>query len=105
MCLKAREPPLAKKDYKGNFITSSEGLKNLFEKTYQDRLKHNEIKDDFKDLEKSKIKIFETRIEEASKIKTEPWTMKELTNVLKKIKKMKKPEILMDSLMRFLNLE
>ena len=48
MCLKAREPPLAKKDYKGNFITSSEGLKNLFEKTYQDRLKHNEIKDDLK---------------------------------------------------------
>ena len=33
---------------KGNFITSSEGLKNLFEKTYQDRLKHNEIKDDLK---------------------------------------------------------
>ena len=46
---KLREP-MAKKDDKGNIITSPEGLKSLYINTYDDRLGEKEKSDDFKEL-------------------------------------------------------
>ena len=87
MCPKAKEPALAKKDKSGNLVTSGEGLKKLYEKTYKERLKHNEIKDNLQSLQENKMKIFESRIKEASTKRTDPWTHKQLIDVLKNMKK------------------
>ena len=36
-------------------------MKNLYENTYKERLKHNKMKEGFEELEKNKIKLFEKK--------------------------------------------
>ena len=54
-CPKLRDQAIVKKDSKGNFITTGAGIKQLYESTYKDRLKHNLIRQELKDLEANKI--------------------------------------------------
>ena len=42
--------PIGKKDLKGNVITNHIGLKKLYLKTYQERLRNRPIKKEFEDL-------------------------------------------------------
>ena len=82
LCSRVRDQATVKKDKMGNFITTENGIKQLYEKTYKDRLKHNTIKEEYKELEKNKLKLFKKRIEEASKRKTKPWTKQNLRSKL-----------------------
>ena len=78
--------PAAKKDEKGNLITSHNELKNLYEKTYIDRLKHREITKDFEDIKIKKENLFELNLKAATEKQSPQWSKKDLMNVLKKLK-------------------
>ena len=41
------DPPMAKKDAKGNVITAPHLLKKLYLDTYKDRLRHRDMKKEF----------------------------------------------------------
>lgn len=86
---KSNEKPTAKKDKKGNLVTSHKLLKNLYKDTYTERLKHREISADISDLKELKEKLFDLRLKETTQRKTEPWTEDQLFVVLKSLKKNK----------------
>ena len=76
-CPKVKDQAIAKKDSRGNFITTESGIKQLYEKTYRERLKHNVMREDLKHLQTNKMKLFEERLTAASKVITEPWSEEE----------------------------
>ena len=79
--------PVGKKDRHGNLITNHEGLKNLYLKTYVNRLRNRPIKSDFEEIRKMKMKLFELRLELSESNKSRPWKMKHLLKVLTNLKK------------------
>ena len=70
LCPKLREPAIAKKDKNGNIVTTEVALNKLYEDTYKERLKPNEPKERLKNQFENKMKLFDMRIEEAKKNKT-----------------------------------
>ena len=86
--------PVGKKDRKGNLITNHKGLKQLYLKTYIDRLRNRPIKDDFEDLKTLKLVLFNLRKQLCEGEKSKPWEMKHLEAALKELKRIG-PEILM----------
>ena len=87
MCPRAKEPPMAKKDKRGNIITTEKGIKHLYKETYIDRLKPNKMREGLEDLQQAKDKLFEERMKTASKNKTSPWNREQLVKVLSSLKK------------------
>jgi hypothetical protein len=80
------DPPMAKKDGQGNLVTDKAGLKELYLKTYMDRLKPNQIKPGLETLEEMKEYLFKLRFDICKERKSEKWTMKDLENVFKSLK-------------------
>ena len=80
------EPPMAKKDLKGNLITDKKLLEKLYSDTYVDRLKPNDITPGLENLEKLKEYLFQLRYENCKTKKSEKWTTKDLEKVLKRLK-------------------
>ena len=50
--------PVGKKDSKGNLITNHEQLKELYLKTYRQRMRNRPIKEKLQDLKKLKSELF-----------------------------------------------
>lgn len=86
---KYRDPPFAKKDEEGHLVTSVEKLKELCVRTYKDRLKHEEIKPSLKNYKLYEEELFQNRKSECEKVPLKPWTMAQLVEVLKGLKKEK----------------
>ena len=51
LCPRSIDPPMAKKDSNGQLVSEPGKLKQLYATTYKLRLRHREIKPDFKQLE------------------------------------------------------
>ena len=77
--------PTGKLNHQGKLVTSPHDLKNLLAKKYIERLRPRPIHPDFEDINIIKKESFKVKLEEASNIKSPPWTMKELEDVLCKI--------------------
>ena len=75
--------PVGKKDRKGNLITNHYGLKQLYLKTYVERLRNRPMKDDFEDLKTLKLVLFNLRKQLCEGEKSKPWEMKHLEAALK----------------------
>ena len=83
------DPPMAKKNEKGNLISSPIPLMNLYEETYHKRLENKQIKPDLEDIKELKESLLDLRMDKVSKNKTPDWTMNNLERVLKSLKKKK----------------
>ena len=86
LCPLSSDPPMAKYDSMGNLITSHAALKDLYLTTYQNRLQHREMKTEYMDIYFLKSELWKSRLENMRKIKTPPWTIKQLEAVLKSLK-------------------
>ena len=81
--------PAGKKDRKGNTIVNHQGLKSLYLKTYQNRLRNRPIQKGFEEIRDLKIILFNLRKHLCQNRKSEPWEMKDLEKALKSLKKNK----------------
>ena len=82
----AMDPPMAKKDSKGNLITSPNLLKMLYAETYRNRLRQREMLPHLMDIFVLKTELWKTRLEIIRTKKTPKWNMKQLDEVLKSLK-------------------
>ena len=80
------DPPMGKKDEKGNLITAPNLLRDLYLRTYQGRLRHRKMKEDFQDLFFLKEELCSSRMVELRNKKTSPWQPSDLTKALKSLK-------------------
>ena len=81
--------PIAKTDKKGNLITNHKDLKNLYLKTYKQRMRNRPIKEELSELKDMKENLFNKRLKLAEKRKSEPWNISQLEEALKALKKNK----------------
>ena len=79
--------PIGKKDRKGNLITNHLGLKNLYLKTYKQRLRNRPMRTGFEEIENLKNMLFDLRKELCEKTKSEEWEMHHLEKAIKTLKK------------------
>ena len=86
MCPRSQDPPMAKKDSKGNLITTENGLRTLYLETYRQRLRHRKIKAEYDDLLRIKSELWTLRLKQFRKKVTKPWTLAELDKALKSLK-------------------
>ena len=86
LCPLKSDPPMAKLDNNGNLVTTAEALKNLYLETYRTRLKHREMERKYMDIFFLKSELWRIRCQNLKQIKTKPWTINELENVLKSLK-------------------
>ena len=77
---------MAKKDENGLLITSPNLLKDLYLRTYKFRLRERTMKPELMDIFWLKTELWESRLEELTSTKTEPWNEEELEKVLKSLK-------------------
>ena len=90
--LKAKFPknknafPVGKKDIQGNLITNHLGLKNLYLKTYINRLRNRPIRKDYLELQYLRQVLFNLREKLCKKRKSDPWQLYHLENVIKELK-------------------
>ena len=80
------EPPSAMLDQYGNLVINSQKLEELTLKTYIDRLKALEIREDLKVHKMQREQLCNEQIKQAQEVKTPSWTMSELNTVLKQLK-------------------
>ena len=92
LCSKKAEPPTAKKNDKGELVTESSELKKLYKSTYQNRLKHRIMKPHLQNLYKLKMDLFDMRFEVCKNLKSDKWSMVNLLNVIKGLKKNQRPD-------------
>ena len=83
------EPPSAMLDQYGNLVTNYQKLEELTLKTYIDRLKALEIREDLKVHKMQREQLCKERLKKAQEVKTPSWTMSELNTVLKQLKSKK----------------
>ena len=83
-----KEPsaPVAKRNEEGQIITNEHELKELYLNHFINRMRDREILPSLKAYEEETNLELEAVLKETSKIKTPDWTMKDLDNVLKKLK-------------------
>ena len=55
------DPPMAKQDEQGNLITAPAALRNLYTRTYVERLRHREIKSNLNSNYLKKVELWEMR--------------------------------------------
>ena len=80
---------MAKKDEKGNLVTSPELIKSLYLRTYKERLRNRKMKDELMDVFFLKDELWKSRMKELKMIKSLPWNEYELKKALKSLKKNK----------------
>ena len=78
--------PVGKKDSKGNLITNHEQLKELYLKTYRQRMRNRPIKENLQDLKELKSELFEVRLDISKQNKSKKWKMVHLETALKALK-------------------
>ena len=72
--IKKKSVPVAKKNEKGELVTNSSKLKELYENTYKKRLEHRQMKPELTDLYNLKMGLFSLRIEVTKNIKSQCWS-------------------------------
>ena len=70
----------------GNLITNHKGLKNLYLKTYKERLRSRPMKEDYEEIKNLKLVLFNLRKELSGNRKSKPWEMEDLEAILKNLK-------------------
>ena len=83
---KEMDPSMAKVDNLGNLITAPEALKNLYLKTYVDRLRHREIMGEYTSNYLKKVELWEMRFEYLKGKTTSDWSAADLSKTLKSLK-------------------
>ena len=73
----------------GNIVSSPHLIEELSLEVFVDRLKNRNIKEDLIDMKNDKEEMCKNSLKAASENKTLPWTMKQLEEVLKYLKKNK----------------
>ena len=86
LCPQILDPPMAKINEQGMLVTSPNLLKDLYLRTYKHRLRQRIMKKEYLEIFILKNELWDSRMEELKTTKSEPWTMKNLTNVLKSLK-------------------
>ena len=79
--------PVGKKNKQGKIVTNHTELKNLYLDTYTQRLRNRPMKEEFKEIQDLKKDIFNDRIKISATRKSKPWTMGDLEEALKALKK------------------
>ena len=80
---------MAFKDKHGNIITGYEAIKNLALNAIVERLRKRPMNPQLKYLEKLKTKLSKMRIISSRKIKSLPWTLKEMETAIRSMKNKK----------------
>ena len=82
------DPPRAKKDENGNLLTSKSCLQNLYMKTYRERLRPALIRSQYiyEDIFSLKKELFNSRLTHLKTIKSNPWTIQNLEDAIKRLK-------------------
>ena len=87
LCPRAKDPPTAMLDDKGNLVTSEERIQELsLQKLAVERLRDREMKHELKEMRKTKEKLCEQNLKTAKLNKTPDWTLDEVKIVLKNLK-------------------
>jgi hypothetical protein len=86
LCPKPSDPPMGKKDELGMLITAPNLLKELYMRTYQNRLKNRNMKESLMDIYFLKEELWSRRLEELKKNKTSEWNISDLELALKSLK-------------------
>ena len=86
LCPQISDPPMAKLDENGSLVTAPNLLKDLYLRTYVNRLKHREMKPELNDIFCLKRELWLSRLTLLRNRKTPPWKMKHLDEVLKSLK-------------------
>ena len=89
LCPFKSEPPMAKKNKFGEIVNKPVLLKELYENTYKERLRHRSMKPELVNMYNLKMQLFNMRLEVAKNVKSEQWTKENLLNVVKSLKKSK----------------
>ena len=89
ICKKKSEATVVKKNEKGELVTESSQLKKLYETTYKKQLEHRKMKPELSRMYELKMELFSLRFEVCKNIKSDDWSEDNLTNVLKRIKRIK----------------
>ena len=86
LCPRPNEPPTAKKDELGNLITAPSTLRNLYLRTYKNRLEHRKMEEKYKVIRDLKNELWELRLEGLKSKISVPWTIEDLEKVTKSLK-------------------
>ena len=87
LCPRAQDPPTAMVDDEGNLVTSAERIQELaLKKLAVERLRNREMKDNLKEMRKTKEKLCELNLLKAKNNKTPDWTKEEVKEALKGLK-------------------
>ena len=87
LCPRARDPPAAVLDSRGNLLTNDTAIEERAIEVYKERLKGNKINKNLEHIESLEEDLCKTRLKKCKTNKTEPWNMKDLHQVLKDLKK------------------
>ena len=87
LCPYRKTPPTAMSDPHGNLITCSKNLKTHTVEHYKSVLSNRPIKEGFEQLKSDKEELSRLRLEAAKLNKSIPWTLDDLEEVLKYLKK------------------
>ena len=93
LCRKSMDAPMAKVDSNGQFITSPNLLKDLYLRTYCERLRHRVILSKYEDVYEMKTELWQTLLDSCKSRKSEDWQMSDLEKVIQKILKLTRPGI------------
>ena len=86
---RSRDPPTAMCDAEGNLVTNEAEIEQIAVETYKMRLSNRPMKANLENIRKDKEELCSRRLETAAKNKTQPWTMDQLNDVLKYLKRNK----------------
>ena len=86
VCKRVCDPPMAKKDNKGNLITAPSQLKQLYIDEYVHRLRHREIKSSLDTLKTLKEDLWDRTFKILCESGSPDWTTEDVEKVLTKMK-------------------
>ena len=86
ICPKNSDPPLAKRDEKGNLVSSPNNLKQLYLDTYKHRLRHRSIDKKHLDIFYLKSELWKHRLESLKVKVTNPWTTSQFEKAIRSLK-------------------
>ena len=80
------DPPTIKKDSTGKWISAPSALKDLYLRTYQTRLEHRTMKEEYIELKLLKEELWNIRYEQLKNNPSGKWSLKDLITVTKTLK-------------------
>ena len=81
--------PVAKKNHKGKLVSNPKAIKKLLAREYKDRLRKRPVRPDFSDMRRRRKEIFKLKMKFAGNRRSPDWTMSDLEEALKNLKRNK----------------